>query len=195
MRPKALLPAVLVALTAARVSAQTIEDSVMMRKNSLCTAVLYSHDRWESYWEGPLKRVNGNIGKVTTQSVAGMVDYGVTDRLNVIASLPYDRAATTMAPFDMCADCAREYHDPADRRFHAQPVCCPACGPRLRYRTTAGDTAPTPRSFSARRRSTRMCVASTWPAQCRDSVTRERRSDDGPMNFAALQRPIPPLAG
>jgi len=51
--------------------------------------VLYSHDRWESYWEGPLKRVNGNIGKVTTQSVAGMVDYGVTDRLNVIASLPY----------------------------------------------------------------------------------------------------------
>jgi len=31
----------------------------------------------------------------------------------------------------MCADCAREYHDPADRRFHAQPVCCPACGPAL----------------------------------------------------------------
>ncbi|HZM52712.1 MAG TPA: hypothetical protein VFE68_19570 [Vicinamibacteria bacterium] len=89
MRPKALLPAVLLALTAARVSAQTIEDSVMMRKNSLCTAVLYSHDRWESYWEGPLKRVNGNIGKITTQSVAGMVDYGVTDRLNVIATLPY----------------------------------------------------------------------------------------------------------
>ena len=29
----------------------------------------------------------------------------------------------------MCADCAREYHDPGDRRFHAQPVCCPACGP------------------------------------------------------------------
>lgn len=89
MRPKALLPAVLVALTAARVSAQTIEDSVMMRRNSLCTAVLYSNDRWESYWEGPLKRVNGNIGRITTQSVSGMVDYGVTDRLNVIAALPY----------------------------------------------------------------------------------------------------------
>ena len=26
---------------------------------------------------------------------------------------------------------ARSTHDPADRRFHAQPVCCPACGPRL----------------------------------------------------------------
>jgi hydrogenase maturation protein HypF len=37
-----------------------------------------------------------------------------------------------MAGVAMCADCAREYQDPADRRFHAQPVCCPACGPVLR---------------------------------------------------------------
>ena len=45
--------------------------------------------------------------------------------------MPYDRPLTTMAPFTMCEQCAAEYHDPADRRFHAQPVCCPACGPRL----------------------------------------------------------------
>ena len=25
--------------------------------------------------------------------------------------------------------CARQYHDPGDRRFHAQPVSCPECGP------------------------------------------------------------------
>jgi hydrogenase maturation protein HypF len=31
----------------------------------------------------------------------------------------------------MCADCSREYHDPLDRRFHAQPVACPVCGPRI----------------------------------------------------------------
>jgi hydrogenase maturation factor HypF (carbamoyltransferase family) len=36
-----------------------------------------------------------------------------------------------MAGFVMCARCAAEYHDPADRRFHAQPICCPACGPTL----------------------------------------------------------------
>ncbi len=36
-----------------------------------------------------------------------------------------------MAAFPMCADCRAEYGDPADRRFHAQPVACPACGPRL----------------------------------------------------------------
>jgi hydrogenase maturation protein HypF len=61
-------------------------------------------------------------------------------RFTIIASLPYDRAATTMAPFQMCAACAREYADPADRRFHAQPVCCPQCGPTLRYRDDNGST-------------------------------------------------------
>lgn len=59
-------------------------------------------------------------------------------RFTIIASLPYDRAATTMSDFPMCAECAREYGDPADRRFHAQPVCCPNCGPRLHYRDPAG---------------------------------------------------------
>jgi hydrogenase maturation protein HypF len=37
-----------------------------------------------------------------------------------------------MAAFEMCAACRREYEDPLDRRFHAQPNACPACGPRLR---------------------------------------------------------------
>lgn len=61
-------------------------------------------------------------------------------RFTIIASLPYDRHATTMADFDMCEACGREYHDAADRRFHAQPVCCPDCGPTLTYRDRAGTT-------------------------------------------------------
>jgi len=36
-----------------------------------------------------------------------------------------------MAPFKMCKDCQREYDDPEDRRFHAQPNACPVCGPQL----------------------------------------------------------------
>jgi hydrogenase maturation protein HypF len=56
--------------------------------------------------------------------------------------VPYDRPLTTMAPFTMCKRCATEYHDPADRRFHAQPVCCPACGPRLRLIAPGGDVLP-----------------------------------------------------
>jgi len=52
-------------------------------------------------------------------------------RFTIAVDAPYDRAATTMAPFAMCAPCRREYEDVGDRRFHAQPVACPDCGPAL----------------------------------------------------------------
>ena len=45
-------------------------------------------------------------------------------RFTITMSLPYDRPNTTMRAFTMCDACASEYHDPADRRFHAQPVAC-----------------------------------------------------------------------
>ena len=38
---------------------------------------------------------------------------------------------TTMCSFTMCEDCAKEYLDPKDRRFHAQPVACAVCGPEV----------------------------------------------------------------
>jgi hydrogenase maturation protein HypF len=59
-------------------------------------------------------------------------------RLSIVASIPYDRATTTMAAFPMCADCRTEYGDPANRRFHAEPIACPACGPRLVLHTADG---------------------------------------------------------
>lgn len=36
-----------------------------------------------------------------------------------------------MVAFAMCDACRREYDDPGDRRFHAQPNACEDCGPRM----------------------------------------------------------------
>ena len=36
-----------------------------------------------------------------------------------------------MKEFPMCPDCAKEYYDPATRRYDAQPVCCNDCGPEV----------------------------------------------------------------
>jgi hydrogenase maturation protein HypF len=36
-----------------------------------------------------------------------------------------------MKSFAMCMDCLAEYHNPANRRFHAQPNACPSCGPQV----------------------------------------------------------------
>jgi hydrogenase maturation protein HypF len=52
-------------------------------------------------------------------------------RFTIATDAPYDRSATTMAPFEMCSACRSEYEDVGDRRFHAQPVACPVCGPLL----------------------------------------------------------------
>ncbi|MBB3104822.1 carbamoyltransferase HypF [Azomonas macrocytogenes] len=52
-------------------------------------------------------------------------------RYTLMERLPYDRAGTSMACFELCPACQQEYDDPADRRFHAQPNACPVCGPQL----------------------------------------------------------------
>ncbi len=61
----------------------------MVEKGEVFAGNVFSHDRWDEYWEGTLKRDNGNIGTLTTRSNVWSGNYGVTDRLNVLASLPY----------------------------------------------------------------------------------------------------------
>lgn len=66
-------------------------------------------------------------------------------RLSIVTAIPYDRAATTMAPFELCPDCRSEYDNPRDRRFHAEAIACPWCGPIARLialRAAASDGNP-----------------------------------------------------
>jgi len=46
-------------------------------------------------------------------------------RFTIIEDIPYDRPKTTMRAFQMCPRCQKEYQDPLNRRFHAQPNACP----------------------------------------------------------------------
>jgi hydrogenase maturation protein HypF len=55
-------------------------------------------------------------------------------RYTLIRAMPYDRPNTALDRFTLCAQCRSEYTDPLDRRFHAQPLACPTCGPTLYWR-------------------------------------------------------------
>lgn len=48
-------------------------------------------------------------------------------RYTVTRQTPFDRERTSLDRFPMCAACRAEYADPADRRFHAETIACPAC--------------------------------------------------------------------
>ncbi|RLE71242.1 MAG: carbamoyltransferase HypF [Thermoprotei archaeon] len=54
-------------------------------------------------------------------------------RFSMMYSVPYDRENTSMREFPLCPRCLEEYDDPLnERRFHAQGISCPKCGPRLK---------------------------------------------------------------
>ena len=68
---------------------QNLEDAEMLRGREMHASVMYGSESWSEYWEGSLKRSNGNVGTVTTRSVAVHLGYGVNERITVIAGLPY----------------------------------------------------------------------------------------------------------
>ena len=64
-------------------------------------------------------------------------------RFTITYQLPYDRRHTSMKSFTMCSDCQKEYDNPLERRFHAQPNACPACGPHLELYDSMGSYVKT----------------------------------------------------
>jgi len=98
LRSSTVVPLLLVALSTATLRAQTVDDGSLLPRRGIGTGLLYAHDSWTQYWEGSLKRGNGNIGTLTTQSVTWVAGYGVTDRLSVMAMLPYVRTHASEGP-------------------------------------------------------------------------------------------------
>jgi len=53
-------------------------------------------------------------------------------RYSVVKDVPYDRERTSMDEFKLCESCEKEYGSPLNRRYHAQTISCPKCGPSYR---------------------------------------------------------------
>jgi hypothetical protein len=84
-----MLVAAAALLTAGPAAGQTLDDGLLVRHRQLRTSVEYGHEWWSEYWEGRLRRSNENIGTLTTRSLTWMGAYGVTDRVSLVAALPY----------------------------------------------------------------------------------------------------------
>ncbi len=96
-----VISAIFMVLAAPKMAiAQTPTDAIMMEKGQLCVAAIYGHDTWDEYWEGTLKRSNGNIGTFTRQSVMGMFSLGITDKVNVLGALPWMKTAASAGYFE-----------------------------------------------------------------------------------------------
>jgi hypothetical protein len=81
--------------SSAQLMSQTLTDWLMMPKKDFCTGVLYTSDQWKDYWEGSLKRDNQNIGTITTTHITWFGNYGLTDKINIIAMLPYVKTSAS----------------------------------------------------------------------------------------------------
>jgi hypothetical protein len=94
-----LSTALVLSMVLSQAKSQTVDDAIMMGKKQWCNGLTYMHSSWNKYWEGTTKRDNKNLGTVTTQSLMLMSNYGITEKLNVLATIPYvwtDASAGTL---------------------------------------------------------------------------------------------------
>lgn len=59
-------------------------------------------------------------------------------RYSIQHSQPFDRIRTTMGAFRLCKECESDYRSVDSRRFHAQTLACPKCGPQLSFLDESG---------------------------------------------------------
>lgn len=91
MRNKLLCTLLLLSVACSFLTAQSPTDALMMPQHQICILGQYASSTWDEYWEGTNKRSNSNLGTFNAASTMLMANYGITDRLNVMAGLPYIR--------------------------------------------------------------------------------------------------------
>ena len=69
--------------------AQTDIDAVMMGKKDFCSGLVFAGSSWKNYWEGTNKRDNANLGTVSSKNYIVQGNYGISNKLNVLFSMPY----------------------------------------------------------------------------------------------------------
>jgi Putative MetA-pathway of phenol degradation len=90
-----ILSFIILLCASTQLAAQTLTDWLIMPKKDFCTGILYTSDQWKDYWEGSLKRDNQNIGTITTTHITWFGNYGLTDKINIIAMLPYIKTSAS----------------------------------------------------------------------------------------------------
>lgn len=87
----------LAALTwqASGLQAQTQTDGIMMPKGEFCVALMGEQASWDRYWEGTILIENGNIGTFSRTMITPMVAYGISNRIMVLAQLPWVSTEST----------------------------------------------------------------------------------------------------
>ena len=90
--------------------------------------------------ESCLAEVRGASGRRGGYGFVSCVDCG--PRYSILTAMPFDRQRTAMSRFTPCADCATEYGDARDRRFHAQTNACWRCGPQVHAQRIVAAAGP-----------------------------------------------------
>lgn len=77
------------------IDAQTEFDGLFMSKNIFCVGTTAEISSFNRYWENEFNRDNANLGTVQYNALSVMGNYGLSDRLNVIFSIPYIHSKTS----------------------------------------------------------------------------------------------------
>lgn len=75
--------------TGSQAFAQGMIDGYMRGKGNIVAALSYSHESYDTYYVGANETQNPNLGTITTNSLNLFLAGGITDYLDIVASVPY----------------------------------------------------------------------------------------------------------